>query len=380
MSLTEESVTDLQVPRTPALSPDVEWVAYTTSTIGQPGEAPVSGLWIVPADGRAQPRSLTAGPSEISDPRWTPDSRWIVFRDCAAQLYRVGAGGGAAEQLTVWRSDIHDHIPLADPNLIALIAEDEPTEDDERRSTERDDAVVCGERIRLHRLRLLDLQTLEIHTPDAFVDQHVVAVSQRPDGGPLAVLTWATPSLDPGALAPRLHLLHLDTGATQDLGPAGVDASSPLWWEGDSAWHIAYLGYRGLVGGAAVFDVVPGHDHTNLTAGLTICPMELVATSAAPMIVFADGMDTAIRRLDPTNLRFTELLAVENSLTHLTASGDLVAGILSTSNEPWDVVAGPPRGPLMRLTDMNPQLRGITWGTTERLSFRASGGPDVEDY
>ncbi|GAA3101189.1 hypothetical protein [Streptomyces echinatus] len=69
-------------------------------------------------------------------------------------------------------------------------------------------------------------------------DRHVVEVTQRPDGGPLAVLNWATAELDPGVTMARLHLGAPETGAVQDLGQVGVGAQSPVWWNHDGEWHL----------------------------------------------------------------------------------------------------------------------------------------------
>ena len=43
-------------------------------------------------------------------------------------------------------------------------------------------------------------------------DRHVVEVVQRPDGGPLAVISWACPHDEPGAFTAMLHVVDLDSG------------------------------------------------------------------------------------------------------------------------------------------------------------------------
>lgn len=121
-----------------------------------------------------------------------------------AQLQRIPLDGSAdlaqAAALTRWRGGICDYHPLADGRTVALLAEDEPTAADERRAAEGDDAKVWGRHLPVTRLRLLDLATGAARTVDGLGDRHVVEVTQRPDGGPLAVLSWATPSSIP---APR---------------------------------------------------------------------------------------------------------------------------------------------------------------------------------
>jgi dipeptidyl aminopeptidase/acylaminoacyl peptidase len=55
-------------------------------------------------------------------------------------------------------------------------------------------------------------------------------------------------------------------------------------------------------------------------------------------------------------------------------SGEVIAALASTSYEPLNVHAGPPGGQLIRLSDTQPALRAISWGSQERLSYRASDG------
>ena len=55
-----------------------------------------------------------------------------------------------------------------------------------------------------------------------------------------------------------------------------------------------------------------------------------------------------------------------------------VAALATTSYEPKDVHAGPPGGPLIRVSDTGPELRRIRWGTQERLSYRASDGLNLD--
>jgi dipeptidyl aminopeptidase/acylaminoacyl peptidase len=395
--LTAELVVDSGLPGAPALSPDGRWVAFVVTTVGQAEEYPSSELWIAAVEEGGPPRRLTAGPAEDSFPQWAPDSESLFFlSDRAergvAQLHRIRPSTGETETLTGWKSGIHSRLPLADPDLVAVVAFDEPTDEDERRARQRDDARVWGERPRPARLRLLDLRTGDIATPAAFGDRHVVELVQRPDGGPLAVLTRPTPELTPGLLHPELHLMDPVTGSTRDLGAAHPEASSVVWWQAEDGWRLAYLATTPprLVAGRAVFDVaVPASGtasgtasaHRNLTAGTTVCPAHLVQVrSGAPLALFADGLDTAVHRLDTARHRFVEVSRRDGLAEQLTANwhGDVVAVVASTAYQPKDVHAGPPQGPLVRLSDTSPALRRIRWGTQERLCYQASDGQALD--
>lgn len=373
--LTAELVVDGRVPRALALSPDGKWVAYVVAPVGRAGEHPVGELWVAATDGAGSPRRLASGEA----PRWAADSRLVYFLADRAergvpQLHRVGLLDGVVEALTSWYGGVSGHLPLADPNLVVVIAADESSTEDQC------DPWVWGERVRPDRLRLLDVRSREVRTPEAFGDRHVVEVTQRPGDGMLAVLTWSTPDVDPGLLEPALHLFDPEHGVARDLGPAAADASSLVWWSADDGWHLAYIARTPpvLVGGNAVLDVaVPVGEQRNLTAGTTVCPSALVQVDTGPpLALVADGLDTAIHRLDPATLDFAEVHRVDGFAASLTTDrrGDVVAAVVSTSYEPANVQAGPTGGPLVRLTDLRPELRGVRWGVQERLSYQASDG------
>jgi dipeptidyl aminopeptidase/acylaminoacyl peptidase len=385
--LTAELVVDGAVPSQPVVSPDGCWVAYVVAPVGRGGERRLCAIWVAAADGSSPPWKLTAGTAADSDPRWAPDSASVFFlsdRTGSRQLHRIRLGGGEAEVLTDWHGEISDAQPLADARLVAVVATDEPTEEDKRRRAERDDAFVWGQQVRPARLRVLDLAIGELRTADGLGDRHVVELAARPDGRALAAISWADLDNDPGATTSELHVVDLETGTVRGLGRIGTEARSPVWWQADGCWHLAYLAMPEPFGGDAVYDVDVDVDvaadaavHRDLTAGMAMCPTELVQVAdGPPLALFADGLDTAIYRLDPSPLRFGCVSARDGLVDSLTAcrSGEVIAALASTSYEPANVHAGPPGGQLIRLSDTQPELRAIRWGTQERLSYRASDG------
>ncbi|WP_239152327.1 S9 family peptidase [Virgisporangium aurantiacum] len=397
VELTAELVVDGRVVQALALSPDGARVAYVVGRVGRDGDHPVSDLWVVAVDGTVAPRRLTSDQAHVSAPRWAADSSSIYFlSDRAergtAQLHRVGIVDGVVRAVTAWAGGVSGHLPLADPGLVVVIAADEPSAEDERRERERDDARVWGERVRPDRLRLFDVgggeSGREMRTPDVFGDRHVAEVVQRPGDGVLAVLTWSTPETGPGLVEPGLHLFDPVGGMVRDLGPAAADASSLAWWSADDGWHLAYVAVTppALVGGKAVLDVAvpasgPAGEHRNLTAGMTVCPIAVVQVDAGPpLVLVADGLDTAVHRLDPAGPTLVEVLRLDGLATSLTTNrhGDAVAAVVSTSYEPGNVHAGPTSGPPTRLTDLGSEFRDVEWGVQERLSYQASDGLTVD--
>ena len=380
--LTAEMVADGAVPLDPVISPGGHWIAYVVTTMSV-HQRRVSALWVAPADASSSARRLTPGTAWAVAPRWALDSDALLFAS-GQQLYRIGVHGGDAEVLASWSSEVCGHLPLAGGRLVAVIAAGEPGEQEEGENLGRGDAMVWGEHLPGNRLWLLDLATCDAEPVGGLGDRHVVEVVQRPDGGPLAVISWDCPKDEPGAFTARLHVVDPLTGTAQDLGRVGLGARSPAWWSADDGWHVAFLAVTppGPVGGLAVLDIpVPtvgaaGQQH-NMTAGMSVCPTELVQVAgAAPLALFADGLDTAVYRFDPGPRRFRRVSTCAGGVDSLTvsSSGEVIAVRVSTPVRPRDVHAGPVVGALARLSDTWPDLRGIRWGTQERLSYHAPDG------
>jgi len=334
-------IVDSWTPMGTAVSPDGRWVAYTQRPVGQAGERPVSEVWLAGADTPA--RRLAAG----ADPRWDPDSRSLCYLVDGVELHRITLSG-ADFTLVTWPAGIDGHLPLADG--VAFVAADEPAPDIEVRGAARPS-----------RLRLLDSSGIRV----LYGDRHVAEVAQQPGGGPLAVLTWSSHEIDPGLLAPALHVVELD-GSSRDLGPAVVGAHSPVWRRAGD-WRVAYLAHTppSLQSGTAVYDVVDG----NLTDGLPACPVELVQMADGdPLVVVAEGLDTYVRRLSgPMVSQHTGLVR------EVSAGGGSVAAIVSTAYEPLDVHLN---GVLV--TDTRPWTRDIEWGTQSRISYQALDGLELD--
>jgi dipeptidyl aminopeptidase/acylaminoacyl peptidase len=379
--LTAELVVDGAVPREPALSPDGRWVAYVVAPVGRLAERRLSALWVAAADGSSPPRRLTAGTANDSGPRWAPDSASLFFmsdRAGSPQLHRIRIDGGEAEGLTDWHGDIYDFLPLADGRVL-LVAADEPTSEDERKRAERDDAIVWSQQSGLGRLWLTDSATRELRTVGDIPGRHVVELAQRPDGGPVAVVSWESQEIDPGTITNELHVVDLDTGIVHDLGRVAGGAQSLAWWADAGTWHLAYVAEPDPFCGFAVYDAVPGASWSprDLTRDMRVCPTDLVQVAdGPPLALFASGLDTEIHRLDPGPLRFRCLSTRAGLVSAPTASrsGDVIAVLATTAYQPPDVHAGPPDGPLSQLSDTQPELLGIEWGTQERLSYQAADG------
>jgi dipeptidyl aminopeptidase/acylaminoacyl peptidase len=105
-TLTHELMWSFQRVGAPVPSPDGKWVVFSVAEITYDATKDVSDLWIVPADGHAAPRRLTANKGSESGASWSADSTRLAFAakrddDEVAQIYVLEIGlGGEAQRVT----------------------------------------------------------------------------------------------------------------------------------------------------------------------------------------------------------------------------------------------------------------------------------------
>src|SRR5206468_11950811 len=107
--LTVEALWAIRRIGTPTLSPDGAWACSAVTRFDMEKNEGSTSLWLFPTGfgaGRSTNRArlLTAGDKD-SDPKWSPDGKWIAFTakrkdDDEPQLYLIAPDGGEAKRLT----------------------------------------------------------------------------------------------------------------------------------------------------------------------------------------------------------------------------------------------------------------------------------------
>jgi dipeptidyl aminopeptidase/acylaminoacyl peptidase len=104
--ITHETLWMMKRVSSPVVSPDGRLVVFSITEPSYDDKELVADLWMVPADGSARLRRLTASKGGESDVAWSPDSRRIAFSakregDETNQIYLLDvAGGGEAQRVT----------------------------------------------------------------------------------------------------------------------------------------------------------------------------------------------------------------------------------------------------------------------------------------
>src|ERR1700675_1657444 len=122
----------------PRISPDGKAVAYVVTTIDQKKNRRESSIWVVPIDGSAAPRRLSAEGFSSNSPRWSPDGRTLAFLSARAsdlpagespksQIYLLSiAGGGEAIALTKLKNIVQSYQWSPEGSRIAVVGTSGP--------------------------------------------------------------------------------------------------------------------------------------------------------------------------------------------------------------------------------------------------------------
>ena len=108
----------------PQISPDGKWIVYVVGNVDLAANKISSNLWLAPADG-GEPRQLTTTDKKDRHPRWSPDSKQILFESSRSgdmQLWIIDLAGGEARQLTRISTEASNALWSRDGKLIAFVS------------------------------------------------------------------------------------------------------------------------------------------------------------------------------------------------------------------------------------------------------------------
>ena len=200
----------LTVKRVPAVvpSPDGTQVAFVVGEAVTEGERSewVNQIHLAAADGSAS-RQITRGDKSSSDPRWSPDGRFVAFvssRSGKANIWRINVSGGEAEQITDEKGGVSAFDWSPDGASFAFVMRDAKSEAEEKADKEKRDWRTLDEQVKMNRLYVVPVdkgsdgkRTARLLTKEARSVNRLLLGARRPDdrlrspedavGRPLAV-------------------------------------------------------------------------------------------------------------------------------------------------------------------------------------------------
>ncbi|WPH02080.1 Hypothetical protein R9X50_00493500 [Acrodontium crateriforme] len=209
--ITIESLLSLQIPSDLSLSPSGKQVLYSTTVGVFPHQnangQTISRLWLAETHTKHSARAITNGKWNDVLPCWRPDGKAVAFVSDRGELGKTNAvyllalekneGEASVEALTdeTREKGITSLAWSPDGKSLAFLVADEKTEERKKRDEEKDDVVVYGAEWEYARLRILNVTTMEVHTPITR-NAHVVAFAWSPNGSHIAFAEVASPDIE----------------------------------------------------------------------------------------------------------------------------------------------------------------------------------------
>ncbi len=136
--ITPEDYLSFKFVGDPHISPDGRVVAYVLTTIDQKKNRRESSIWLVPADGSAAPRRLSAEGFSSNSPRWSPDGKTLAILSARStelpagetpksQIYLLSmTGGGEAIALTKLKNGVQSYQWSPEGSRIVVVSTSGP--------------------------------------------------------------------------------------------------------------------------------------------------------------------------------------------------------------------------------------------------------------
>ena len=129
--LATDDIYNLKEVRDPQRSPDGKWVAYVVARAIKDTDKNDTDIWMASWDG-TQEIQLTSSPDGESQPRWSPDNKYLSFvssRQGAkdGQLWLMNRAGGEAIKVSDVKGGVSDYAWSPDgKRLVFVVSEPDP--------------------------------------------------------------------------------------------------------------------------------------------------------------------------------------------------------------------------------------------------------------
>ncbi|HTQ15351.1 MAG TPA: S9 family peptidase [Rhizomicrobium sp.] len=392
----------------PQMSPDGGWVLYAVRRYDEKADRSRSHIWMAKTDGSRALQLTNRETESESDPRFSPDGRWISFISGRGddkkndQIWLMDRAGGEAKKLTALTGELEDYAWAPDGRRLVLVVQDEDKNAVEDGKTPKPIVIdrfrfmqdVVGYLTTLHdHLYLLDVASrkLEQLTSGRYSEGFP---SWSPDGRTIAFVCKCHPNADRDNNW-GLYTIAARTGAAPrqiaDQIAAGSDAERP---DGNEvpAWSpdgktLAIVQY----GDPKWIEYGVDHLSTVSAAGGPVRPLTAAldrnvgaphwsADGKSILMVVEDDRTEYLAQIPAAGGSLTRLAGARDDITGYSIANGHVAFLLSTPTMPPEVFVLDRAGRARQVTHSNDWLKDVTLAPVREIAFRSKDGTDVHGF
>jgi dipeptidyl aminopeptidase/acylaminoacyl peptidase len=145
-AITVDDIEHLLDVDSPELSPDGKWIAYTVQRIDTKADKKIADLWMVSWDGTQDIQLTYENDQSVSDPRWSPDGKYLSFLSGRAgnpdvkddQVWVLDRRGGEARQLTGIHGKLSAYAWSPDAKKLLLTIAEDPEQEAKDKAKDKD--------------------------------------------------------------------------------------------------------------------------------------------------------------------------------------------------------------------------------------------------
>jgi dipeptidyl aminopeptidase/acylaminoacyl peptidase len=228
------------------VSPDGNKVLYTVREAVMTDDRSdyVNQVWLCNADGNNSVQ-LTKGDKNSSNPKWSPDGKWIAFtssRDSKTNLYILPVGGGEAEKLTDVKTSVGNYDWSRDGSMIAFTMADAADDKEEKNKKAKNDWYFMDEEIKQNRLYVLWLNKKD--TAGKYVQKkltrenyNINAFDWSADGKSIAYSHGLSPEVNHNVYS-DISMIDIESGAIKSIANTAAGETNPQF--SPDGKHLVY--------------------------------------------------------------------------------------------------------------------------------------------
>ncbi|MGC1292760.1 MAG: LpqB family beta-propeller domain-containing protein, partial [Candidatus Acidiferrales bacterium] len=362
-------------------SPDGTLLAFTV-TEPPKGTTIATHIWILDVTSK-QVRQYTYSDKSDNSPRWSPDGKFLAFlsnRDDDRQIYLLSSSGGDAYAITTGKRSIASFAWSPDGKEIAFLAPDEPSDAEQKKEKDKDDAVVIDKEDKHSRVWILDVATKKTRAITG-TQWEVREAEWTPSGDRLIISATDHPESDDDT--DRIFSLDIASGQMSLLaapkGPFGDIRVSP------DGTQFAYMGAR--VDGPEPHDIYV-HSTTaeaadpsrNLTAASIDRAMNGVEwrSDGSLMAIAETGFKTTLYSVASDGHAAAIENAAPNPHGFAVSSSGTLAFVGGSATEPPEIYLADAGASPERVTHLNASWDSITLAKPEFFHYNSFDGQQIE--